>query len=350
MKAGKITSALLIMLLGLNTLFAQKNGVFNKGMQDPYRAISFGGGSAHYIGDLTGFKYSYYAAYTNVRWNGTINYTRYINPNVAARMSFSWIRLYGDDFTYSQRNFDKLWKNYIRNLHFRNDLQEFVFSGVFNLKRTYDQRSTLQPRFMPYLVAGVGLIGHNPKAIQPVNTSGSSPIVSTTWVPLKQFNTSGQGLNGLKPYSLIVPVIPLAIGFRMKVSPKIDLNFEAGYRLTLSDYIDDVGATSYPDLSVLASTYGADAAAFSFRAGENMHAVSGESRIPRFLQVWANQGLVLSSSTSPKNDILTLYDPTLATSIRGTKGAFYRDFDHYIVTQFTISYVLSGGIKCPTVK
>lgn len=347
MKAGKITSALLIAFLSYSTSLLAQTGIFNKSSLDPYRAISVGGGTAHYVGDLTSFRYAYYVPYTNVRWNATASYTKYLNPNFGARLSFSWVRLYGDDFIYSQRNFDKLFNQYIRNLHFRNDLQEFALSGIINLKRQYDSRTTIRQAFMPYLTAGIGLVGHNPKAIQPSN--GNVPY--NDWLPLKQFNTSGQGLasTGIKPYSLIVPVVPLSVGFRMKVTQKIDINMEAGYRLTLSDYIDDVGVEAYPNLADLTNIYGIDSEIFSYRAGENNHAVTGESRIPLFLQVWSNDNRIVTSSTSPENNAKEIYDPLIA--IRGgRRTSFYHKFDHYLVTQFKISYVLSGQVKCPPIR
>lgn len=343
--------ALLIAFLSYSTSLLAQTGIFNKSSLDPYRAVSIGGGTAHYIGDLTSFRYAYYVPYTNVRWNATASYTKYLNPNFGARLSFSWVRLYGDDFTFAQRNMDVLWKNYVRNLHFRNDLQEFALSGIFNLKRQYDTRSTIRESFMPYLTAGVGLVGHNPKAIQQADLSGLSPVFFDQWIPLKQFNTSGQGLasTGIKPYSLIVPVIPLSIGFRMKVTQKIDINMEAGYTLALSDYIDDVGAESYPNLTDLATAYGPNAAEFSYRADENFHAPTGESRIPNFIVAWTLAGGV-AGPVAPDINAITIYDPTATTTRRGGRERFYHKFDHYLVTQFKISYVLSGQLKCPPIR
>jgi hypothetical protein len=42
----------------------------------------------------------------------------------------------------------------------------------------------------------------------------------------------------------------------MKIAPNLDLGFEAGYRITFTDYLDDIGSDHYPDLADLASNYG----------------------------------------------------------------------------------------------
>lgn len=336
-------------LLSVSTLVNAQTGLFKGNPNDFYTSAGIGGGSAHYMGDLTSLRYAYYVPYTNVRWNGTAHYTKYLNENFGARVSFTWARLYGDDYVFSQRNFEKMYQNYVRNLHFRNDVQEFTIAGIWNLKKRYGNANQPREKFMPYFSAGVGLINHNPKAIQPVTIA---PItIYDQWVSLKPLNTAGQGLPGVdkKPYSLIAPVIPLAVGFRMKIAQNLDLGFEAGYRLTLTDYLDDTANDNYPDLGDLANNYGLTSADFSYRADENFHAVSGQSRIVRFLNALVLAGGP-SIPTTPENDARSIYDPTDANVVRGGGSKFYHRFDMYLTTQVTLNYVLSNRIKCPPVR
>jgi hypothetical protein len=89
----------LVMIVTTNT-FAQKNGLFSKkNVLNQYATVGIGGGSSHYFGDLAPYSRFYYGIYTNVRWNGSINYTRFLNANAAARISYTYARLYGDDYT-----------------------------------------------------------------------------------------------------------------------------------------------------------------------------------------------------------------------------------------------------------
>lgn len=344
----------LTLLLVSNSTKAQKSGLFKGNANDFYTSAGIGGGSAHYIGDLTPLSYVYYVPYTNVRWNATGNYTKYFNENFGAKVSFTWARLYGDDYVYSQRNFENLYQNYVRNLHFRNDVQEFTIAGIWNLKKTYGNANQPRERFMPYFSAGLGLINHNPKAIQPVTTPPITPTLTIydQWVALKPLNTAGQGLPGVdkKPYSSIAAVIPLAIGFRLKIAQNLDLGFEAGYRLALTDYLDDVGNDRYPDLGDLSSNYGVTSADFSYRADENFHAVTGESRIVDFLRAFQLANGPNVSGISPSNGAATIYDPEAANVVRGRGSKFYHRFDMYLTTQVTLNYVLSNRVKCPPIK
>jgi hypothetical protein len=247
-----------------------------------------------------------------------------------------------------------MYQQYVRNLHFRNDVQEFTIAGIWNLKKRYGNSNQPREKFMPYASAGLGLINHNPKAIQPV---GIPPIVSqftvyNQWVPLKPLNTAGQGLPSVdkKPYSLIAPVIPLAIGFRMRIAQNLDLGFEANYRLTLTDYLDDVANDNYPNLADLASNYGPTSEDFSYRAGENFHAVTGESRIVDFLRAYDLASGPSASGIAPNNSATAIYNPASSNVVRGGGTRFYHRFDMYLTTQVTISYVLSNRVKCPPMK
>lgn len=345
----KRITALSLLVVFASGYFAQaQTGLFKGSPGDFYTSAGIGGGSAHYIGDLTSLRYAYYVPYTNVRWNGTAHYTKYLNENFGARVSFTWARLYGDDFIYSKRNFDKMYKSYIRNLHFRNDIQEFTIAGIWNLKKRYGNANQPREKFMPYFSAGLGLINHNPKAMQPI---GSGSIMNDGWIPLKPLNTAGQGLPTVnkKPYSLIAPVIPLAIGFRMRIAQNLDLGFEAGYRVAFTDYLDDVGNDNYPDLADLASNYGNAAADFSYRAGEDVHAVSGQSRIVDFVRAYElTPNTPANPTATPDNDALSIYDPAASNVVRGGGSQFYHRLDMYLTTQITINYVLSNRVKCPT--
>ncbi len=335
----------LVMIVTTNT-FAQKNGLFSKkNVLNQYATVGIGGGSSHYFGDLAPYSRFYYGIYTNVRWNGSINYTRFLNANAAARISYTYARLYGDDYTFASRNLEKMSANYIRNLSFRNDLQEFTLSGIFNILPQYGKGAKGRSNIMPYGAVGIGIYGHNPKARGVVGFDQNTGLpVKAGWEALKPLNTSGQGIPGstLKTYSLVQPVMPIALGLRVKINSNFDFTAEAGFRLTPFDYLDDVGNTSYPSKSLMVSNYGPEAAAFSYRAGEDYPAnVLGVTRIQNFIQAASQQGFN-TSGIAPSTNAEEIYP---YSSVRGSKR-----IDSYILTQFTLSYVLSNNIKCPVIK
>lgn len=336
-----------IVLLATQENFAQ-SGIFSKKNKlNQYSTVGIGGGSSHYFGDLSSYKYFYYGLITNVRWNGTINYTRQLSPQVAARVGFTWARILGDDYTYSQRNLDKFSGQFIRNLHFRNDIKEFSLTGLFNLLPQYSKGPQGRSVIMPYSFIGFGFYAHNPKARDVAEIDpGSGAVTLGAWTTLKDKQTSGQGIDNTYPksYSLIQPVFPVGLGLKVKLSEKFDLGIEGGFRITPFDYLDDVAKTDFPDPAVLApiSPLGA---ILSNRAGEDYSALTGASRIADFANI-APQFNVATANPTPSQNGRSIYgfgSPNTVT--RGTGK-----WDTYFTTQITLSYVISSQVKCPPIK
>ncbi|WP_337043208.1 hypothetical protein [Emticicia sp. 17c] len=354
MKIINIQGASLKFLLSFSLVFliAEENfaqGLFSKKNKlNQYSSISIGGGTSHYFGELSSYKYFYYGVITNVRWNATINYTRQLSPQVAARVGFTWARIAGDDYTYSQRNLEKFWQLYLRNLHFRNDVKEFSITGLFNLLPQYGKGPQGRRSVMPYALLGLGFYGHNPQArdvaqVDPV----TGKVTLGAWTSLKDKQTSGQGINDVYPksYSLIQPVFPIGLGLKVKLNEKFDLNFEAGLRITPFDYLDDVGGTAYAnpaDLSPISPL----GVIFANRAGENIAAATGKDRTQQFADIAIKYLNAPSSPTPTPSANGTSFVGFSQNSRRGTGM-----WDSYVVSQITISYIIGGNnIKCPPIK
>jgi hypothetical protein len=345
-KSFKISFIALMLVILSNKAISQ--GLFSpRNVVNQYTTVGFGAGSSHYFGDLSPYSTFYNALYTNVRWNVNANYTKYVTPNAALRLQLSWIRILGDDYTYGQQNLDLFWQPYIRNLHFRNDIKEVAISGIFNLIPQIGKGGARnRNNFTPYVTVGLGLMAHDPKATLPVtNTVGYEPI----WQSLRQYNTSGQNIPGnpLKPYSLVQAVLPLGLGMRIKVNSKIDIVFEGNVRLTRTDFLDDVGNTSYADITQMGSYSGPNGAALSYRATESFASRKGENRIPLLQQIYSDptklNGGFITNNWSP--DVFKSYHgPDGSSTKRGSKA--FLD-DTYATAQFTISYIISDKIKCP---
>ena len=140
-----------------------------------------------------------------------------------------------------------------RNLSFQSDIYEVGGQVEFNLLG-FDPASS-DHLTTPYLFAGVAGFYYNPMA----DFGGEL-------VELQPLGTEGQTLNGDDPYSLYQVSFPLGVGFRFSLNRYACIGFEAGARLTLTDYLDDV-STTYPDIDALRAQNSL-AADLSFRTPE----------------------------------------------------------------------------------
>ena len=340
---------LICLLAGSSHAVAQ--GLFTqRQILNQYTTVGLGFGSSHYSGDLTTnmLKKPHFLLYKNARWNVHGHYTRYITPNSALRLQLAWIRLLGNDNNYSTDSKGNVVPGmeapYLRNLHFRNDVKEMTISGIFNLFPNYAKSSARDRlKFTPYFTIGAGLISHQPKAKRPIALPDQKLKYT---VNLRDLGTAGQQLpnSSEKIYSLVVPVIPVGLGFRWKVNNKIDFTMEANLRYTFSDYIDDVGYGAYPDQNVLTS-YNPESGIFSYRAGEAFNSVTRQNRNQNIQSIYSTQtGKVPGPSTTIEDMLNEIgYIPTAPNILRG--GSQRNDL--YGTIQFTISYILSEKIKCP---
>jgi len=107
------------------------------------------------------------------------------------------------------------------------------------------------PRASPYLMIGVGIFHYNPKGR--LSTGGK-------WVDLQPLHTEGEGFKtdtlGYDPrnniwnldvypaqYALTQMNIPIGIGMRYEMGPRINLRAEILYRHLNTDYLDDVSGS-----------------------------------------------------------------------------------------------------------
>lgn len=280
----------------------------------PYSEVGFGVGTSSYYGDLSTYRQPLKATFLLMRWNAGLSYTRHFTPKLAARASFTWARIVGDDYTFNKGNPDKYPIQYTRNLHFRNDLKEFAITGIYQFRpdgRTPNNRA----RLTPYLLAGVALLAHSPQARTPDDPL--NPGSSRKWVSLQPLNTEGQGQPGFaKPYSIVTVAIPVGLGIRYAINDDFNVAVEAGFRYTFTDYLDDAGGP-YADPAALQGL----AVTMADRRLETMDARTGKSRA-------------------------LIADPPTGFA-RGTKGILP---DSYLLTSFQIHYIIPGKIKCPPIR
>jgi outer membrane protein OmpA-like peptidoglycan-associated protein len=184
--------------------------------------LSFTGGIgiANYVGDLinsnTAFQQSSYSV------NAGLNYA--IISHLNARFDIGFHNVQGYDSKPGGAHPE-------RNLSFRSKIIEFSLAAEFTLMNMDKHK------FSPYFFAGIGAFNFNPRAYY-----GSGGTHG-----LRELGTEGQGLSGYPGlYSTMAVEYPLGIGIKYVINKKIMLQGEFNYRVSGTDYLDDV-STYYPD-------------------------------------------------------------------------------------------------------
>jgi hypothetical protein len=192
-----------------------------------YTTVGGGLGSANYFGDITPTTsfISTELKFTRTSLSGFV--THKFTPRVTGKATLAWHRLKGDDNVSADPNKFSDYGRYLRNLHFRNDIIELTGVAMFDL---FENNSPFfkRPLWTPYAFIGLGVIYSNPQARE------ASSEANGQWISLRPLQTEG------KSYSPVHVVIPAGLGVRYKVSQRIDIGFELGYRYAFTDYLDDV--------------------------------------------------------------------------------------------------------------
>ena len=86
---------------------------------------------------------------------------------------------------------------------------------------------------------------------------------------LKPLYTEGQRINNAnaKSYRRLQLALPIGVGLKYNISPRMAIAAEWAPRKTFTDYLDDV-STVYPDMDKLRATQGDLSAEMSFRGDE----------------------------------------------------------------------------------
>ena len=147
-----------------------------------------------------------------------------------------------------------------RNLSFRSPLTELFIRTEFNFF-PYGLRYGTQKRWTPFIFCGFAIFKFNPQA-----------QYEGVWYDLQPLGTEGQGTLAYpdrQHYKLIEMSMPFGLGVRWRLSESAHLAVEYGWRLTGTDYLDDI-STTYVGSEVLSGEDGGGemAAILADRSGE----------------------------------------------------------------------------------
>lgn len=215
-----------------------------------------GGGLIYYNGDLN----DRILTHPNlVKPALTVAAGIYFLNRVSVGLHYFKGKLLGDD-AYAVGNGYK-----IRNLSFQSKINDVSLLLEVNLF-PYQSKKIINP----FIAGGIGAFTFSPEAerdglvvkLQPLGTEG-------------QFIVGG---DSPKPYKLSQLVVPVAIGFYVRLYKPLRLRFEISNHFTFTDYLDDV-SKNYPDSTALAATpNGATAILFSSKRKDGKFQKEGTSR------------------------------------------------------------------------
>ena len=187
-------------------------------------SITGGLGAASYVGDL--IKNS--TAFNQLSYASSLGLSYSIIPHLNARFEIGLNQVQG----YDSKKGGAYPK---RNLSFKSKILEFSVAAEYTVLDIHKYK------FSPYLFAGVGAFHFNPRAYY--GSGGTHE--------LRALGTEGQGLTGYPGmYSTTAVEFPLGLGFKYVINNKIMLLGEFNYRITGTDYLDDV-STYYPNKALL---------------------------------------------------------------------------------------------------
>lgn len=219
------------------------NAQKSSGGQEDYSkfSISAGGGMSNYYGDLmdkTGFSQPGFSFSTGLQYA--------LTSKLAARLDIGMQRLEGSDSKSGGAHPE-------RNLSFKSNNFDFAIAAEYTILNL-DKFPV-----SPYVSAGVGVVMFNPYAYS-FNEYG----VRQHLAPL---GTEGQGLPGYtEKYSTTAAEFPLGAGVKYKVNNTMMLSLDFNYRITKTDYLDDVSSARYPSKALLDAS-NPITSAYTYRGG-----------------------------------------------------------------------------------
>jgi Domain of unknown function (DUF6089) len=181
------------------------------------------GGVSQYFGDLNPDLH-----FNTPKAAFGIFFRKQVTDYIAVRIQGQFAQLGYSDVYNTQNAFDLR-----RNLSFNTNVWQLGIQGDFNFFRFIpgdgDHRST------PYLTFGIGMFSFDPYA-----------YLGGQKYYLRELGTEGQGSPAYpdrQPYSNIAAYIPLGLGYKYNLNPKMNIGIEVVYNFTTTDYLDDVSKT-----------------------------------------------------------------------------------------------------------
>ena len=194
---------------------------FNPAFSQKYGEVGLFVGSTSFMGDV------HSTLSENSHASVGVNYRQNFNSRWAWNFIVRQGKLTGDDVN-SNNPFEVQ-----RNLNFQTNIWEFGTMLEFNFLefKPHSPASFFQVAdvFTPYLFVGISLVQFNPKSYLSGNLYELQPLAT-------------EGVS----YSKVAIALPIGFGFKFRLSDRVLLGIAGEFRITASDYLDDV-STRYPE-------------------------------------------------------------------------------------------------------
>jgi len=221
------------------------------------------GGVSQYFGDLNPDLH-----FNTPKAAFGIFFRKQITDYISIRIQGQFAQLGYSDVYNTQNTFDLR-----RNLSFNTNVWQLGLQGDFNFLRFIpgdgDHRAT------PYLTFGIGMFSFDPYA-----------YLGGQKYYLREMGTEGQGSSAYpdrQPYNNIAAYIPLGLGYKYNLNPKMNVGIEVVYNFTTTDYLDDVsktyaGINNFPTLPSGAPSIAALLQDRSYETGTPSIGIQGRQR------------------------------------------------------------------------
>ena len=210
-------------------------------------------GTMYYIGDLNQFRPFYE---TNLA--GGLMYRFNYHSRLTLRFNYTYGSLDADDKD------SKITINKNRDLNFHTDIHELV--GGIEFHYLPFQLGHKRYPGTAYILAQCGAFYMNPK----INYNNQE-------IALQPLGTEGQ-MRGQR-YDKVQFCIPIGLGAKFSLGKSASFSFDVAIRKTFTDYIDDVGATYYPNTNLIPSLNGTLAGSISNQSIDGTrYGIRGNSR------------------------------------------------------------------------
>lgn len=190
-------------------------------------------GASNYLGDIGGKDeprrdFIYDVKMNQTRWvfGGHMRYKATRSVSVTATLLYGRVQGWDNETEYGPRR--------ARNLNFRNDIKELAIRGEVTLYSDNDLggRGYYNPDFKVFGFLGVAGLMHNPKGY--LNNATSD--LEEGWYDLRPLKTEGQA----SEYSNFSFAFPMGVGIYFTHNKKYRFGWELGYRISMTDYLDDI--------------------------------------------------------------------------------------------------------------
>ena len=197
-------------------------------------------GASNYLGDIGGtdqarrdFIYDVKLDQTRYVFGAHLRYKASRTFAITAQFMYGRIQGWDKDTEYGPRR--------ARNLNFKNNIKELSIRGEYTLYSDNDLggRGYYNPDFRFYGFLGLAAVMHNPQGYL---YEGNKDF-EEGWYSLRKLTTEGQD----NPYSAFTMAIPMGMGVYFTHIKKYRFGWELGYRISLSDYLDDISDSYAPN-------------------------------------------------------------------------------------------------------